>query len=29
LWLIEHGKLAEHWDVVDWAGLIAQLQGKE
>lgn len=24
-WRIEDGKLAEHWDVVDWAGLLAQL----
>lgn len=24
-WRIENGKLAEHWDVVDWAGLTQQL----
>lgn len=29
LWRVEQGKLAEHWDVVDWAGLIAQLQDKD
>lgn len=27
-WRIENGKLAEHWDVVDWAGLVRQLQEK-
>jgi steroid delta-isomerase-like uncharacterized protein len=26
IWRVENGKLAEHWDVVDWAGLMAQLQ---
>jgi predicted SnoaL-like aldol condensation-catalyzing enzyme len=25
-WRVEDGMLAEHWDVVDWAGLIAQLR---
>ncbi len=29
LWRVEQGKLAEHWDVVDWTGLITQLQGKD
>lgn len=24
-WRIEQGKLAEHWDVIDWAGLSGQL----
>ncbi len=26
IWRVENGKLAEHWDVVDWAGLMQQLQ---
>lgn len=26
IWRVEDGMLAEHWDVVDWAGLTAQLQ---
>lgn len=25
-WRIENGKLAEHWDVVDWASLMQQVQ---
>lgn len=25
-WRIENGKLAEHWDVVDWSSLMQQLQ---
>lgn len=25
-WKVEHGKLAEHWDVVDWASLLEQLK---
>lgn len=24
-WRVENGKLAEHWDIVDWAGLMQQL----
>jgi steroid delta-isomerase-like uncharacterized protein len=24
-WRVENGRLAEHWDVVDWAGLVNQL----
>jgi predicted ester cyclase len=27
IWRIENGKLAEHWDVVDYAGLQKQLRG--
>lgn len=27
-WRVAGGKLAEHWDVVDWAGLTQQLQAK-
>jgi steroid delta-isomerase-like uncharacterized protein len=27
-WRVEDGKLAEHWDVVDWASLTQQLQSK-
>jgi predicted ester cyclase len=26
-WRVENGLLAEHWDVVDWAGLLGQLTG--
>ena len=26
MWRVENGKLAEHWDVVDWAGLMQQLK---
>lgn len=29
IWRIEGNKLAEHWDVVDWAGLIQQIQAKK
>lgn len=25
-WRIENGKLAEHWDVVDWSSLMQQIQ---
>ena len=28
IWRVEHGKLAEHWDVVDIAGLQRQLRGE-
>ncbi len=28
-WRIENGKLAEHWDVVDWSGLIQQIKAKK
>ena len=28
IWRVEKEKLAEHWDVVDWAGLMQQLQPK-
>lgn len=28
IWRIENGKLAEHWDVVDYAGLQKQLRGE-
>jgi len=27
-WRIENGKLAEHWDVVDWSALIQQLKSQ-
>jgi predicted ester cyclase len=27
IWRVENGKLAEHWDVVDIAGLLKQLRG--
>ena len=27
IWRVENGKLAEHWDVVDIAGLLRQLRG--
>ena len=27
-WRIEEGKLAEHWDNVEWASLMQQLQSK-
>ncbi len=27
-WRVADGKLAEHWDVVDWAGLIQQLNAQ-
>jgi steroid delta-isomerase-like uncharacterized protein len=27
IWRIENGKLAEHWDIVDYAGLQKQLRG--
>jgi len=28
IWRVENGKLAEHWDVVDTAGLLKQLRGE-
>jgi steroid delta-isomerase-like uncharacterized protein len=28
-WRVEEGKLAEHWDVVDWAGLLGQLRSQQ
>lgn len=28
-WRIENGKLVEHWDVVDWQGLITQISKKK
>lgn len=28
IWRVEHGKFAEHWDVIDIAGLQKQLSGK-
>ena len=28
IWRVENGKLAEHWDVVDYAGLQKQLRGE-
>ena len=28
IWRIENGKLAEHWDIVDYAGLQKQLRGE-
>jgi predicted ester cyclase len=28
IWRVENGKLAEHWDIVDWAGLQKQLRGE-
>lgn len=28
IWKVEHGKLAEHWDVVDWSSLLAQLKAE-
>lgn len=27
-WRVKDGLLAEHWDVVDWAGLMTQLTGE-
>jgi len=27
IWRVENGKLAEHWDIVDYAGLQKQLRG--
>ena len=27
IWRVENGKLAEHWDIVDYAGLQRQLRG--
>jgi predicted ester cyclase len=28
IWRVENGKLAEHWDIVDYAGLSKQLRGE-
>ena len=28
IWRVEDGKFAEHWDIVDYAGLIKQLRGE-
>jgi len=28
IWRVENGKLAEHWDIVDYAGLLKQLRGE-
>ena len=28
IWRVENGKLAEHWDIVDYAGLVKQLRGE-
>ena len=28
IWRVENGKLAEHWDVVDYAGLQKQMRGE-
>jgi steroid delta-isomerase-like uncharacterized protein len=28
IWRVENGKLAEHWDIVDYAGLMKQLRGE-
>ena len=28
IWRVENGKLAEHWDIVDTAGLMKQLRGE-
>jgi steroid delta-isomerase-like uncharacterized protein len=28
IWRVENGKLAEHWDIVDTAGLLKQLKGE-
>jgi predicted ester cyclase len=28
IWRVENGKLAEHWDVVDYAGMLKQLRGE-
>lgn len=28
IWRVENGKLAEHWDIVDFAGLAKQLRGE-
>jgi predicted ester cyclase len=28
IWRVENGKLAEHWDIVDVAGLLKQLRGE-
>ena len=28
IWRVENGKFAEHWDIVDFAGLLRQLRGE-
>ena len=28
IWRVENGKFAEHWDIVDYAGLVKQLRGE-
>ena len=28
IWRVEDGKFAEHWDIVDYAGLLKQLRGE-
>ena len=28
IWRVENGKFAEHWDIVDFAGLQRQLRGE-
>jgi predicted ester cyclase len=28
IWRVENGKFAEHWDIVDFAGLLRQLRGQ-
>jgi predicted ester cyclase len=28
IWRVENGKLAEHWDIVDYPGLQRQLRGE-
>jgi predicted ester cyclase len=28
IWRVENGKFAEHWDIVDFAGLLKQLRGE-
>lgn len=28
IWRVEDGKFAEHWDIVDTAGLLQQLRGQ-
>jgi steroid delta-isomerase-like uncharacterized protein len=28
IWRVENGKFAEHWDMVDYAGLVKQLRGE-
>jgi predicted ester cyclase len=28
IWRVENGKFAEHWDIVDYPGLLKQLRGE-